>query len=215
LPPPEENKFIFASLVDSRYAPPKKKYDNAPAIEQVAPTVQPPLAAPASKGAEKDAETAPAPTATEQVAPTVQPLLAASGPKAPAKNAEAAKKKRKRTPKGHMPAQAQQAVEWLIGKDQILEVLKQTEDRWPWILRLNGETGPIKTRKGGKSVAEKTKLISWWAKMEKLYADSGNRGRNKAAVRQGIYAAGKTDIAPDVSGSVHPKRKPRKVTETS
>jgi hypothetical protein len=100
----------------------------------------------------------------------------------------------------------------LIGKEQILEALQQPADLWDWIVRASKKlNGPIITRRGGKAVADRGRLLEWWNVLEDRQQESAQRQMDRAAVSEGVYPVGKVDLAPDVDGYVKKQRKPSKV----
>lgn len=98
----------------------------------------------------------------------------------------------------------------LIGKEQILEAIGQTPNVWPWILTQNRkDAGPIQTQEGGKAIAKHDELLTWYNSLADRKAAMDATALSRATVEDGVYQAGKTDVAPDIGGRVKEKRRKR------
>jgi hypothetical protein len=95
--------------------------------------------------------------------------------------------------------------------------LKNTETDRRTVRRLN-ETldGPIRTGGSGEQpLVDKTKLLAWWADLERLYDEKQQRKRNKRATVEGRHNCGRTgEVVPDLGGGVRRRRRsqPKKGT---
>ncbi len=106
-------------------------------------------------------------------------------------------------PKGSQPPS-----KWIIGKANILEALDQPNETWNWILSLSKEyDGPIKTREGGSSVANREELFKWFEKALDHYGKQEARDKNRKAVGKDTYRHGRDGtVAPQINGSVKKRR---------
>ena len=98
---------------------------------------------------------------------------------------------------------------WILGKNDILKVLNQTEEKWNWILKLSKESGgPIGTQEGGMSVADRDKLIIWFTSALERYGQQDERENDKKSSVAITYQHGKNGVvAPEINGSVKKRKK--------
>jgi hypothetical protein len=106
-------------------------------------------------------------------------------------------------PKGSPPPS-----KWIIGKANILEVLDQPNEKWNWILSLSRDfDGPIKTREGGASIANREELFEWFEKALERYGKQETREKDRKTAGKDTFTYGRNGtVAPQINGSVKKKR---------
>ncbi|MCY3018633.1 MAG: hypothetical protein NTW87_06335 [Planctomycetota bacterium] len=90
----------------------------------------------------------------------------------------------------------------LIGKDDILEALNLSSEKWRWLLRLNRDyKGPMKTRAKAKTVAEKAALKTWFKERMERHEELDERHAQRDAAGANVYPFGRNGlVAPDIAG---------------
>jgi len=110
------------------------------------------------------------------------------------------------------PGPEQSPREKLIGSAEICVAIGVKPDRCRHVKALNEQfAGPIRTQsKGKRPIADKADLLNWWNEIESRQADRANQQEGRLRAGDGHAYGAKAIVAPEIGGSVKPRRKDRR-----